>query len=208
MPQPAPRGPPSFADTAAHRCSSSRLSHERSTSADRRLHRVHHEPSPLTPQILAVGTSSNEAGSERPLSWLPMSNTLARQDRQNPDPAARTLQAVAPGPPHRSRQQACRAHCLRSKPHSSSLPADTLSTAPRFPPLGLVRRLPSNLTGSRHAQSRRAGIGQPLTELRKLCRSNWVLRSCRSNRKLTWSDPVNDIAQEQSPPITSCLSPF
>jgi len=42
-----PPGPPSYAGTAAHRCSSSRPSHAPSTSADR-----HHEHPPLTPKNL------------------------------------------------------------------------------------------------------------------------------------------------------------
>src|SRR6202521_6340093 len=54
-------GPPSCAGTAAHRCSSSRLSHERSTSADRRHLRVRHEHPLLTAKTFPVGASSNQA---------------------------------------------------------------------------------------------------------------------------------------------------
>src|SRR5882672_665529 len=60
-PEPALFGPPSCADTAVRRCSSSRPSPVRSTSADRRLHRVHHEHPSLTPSICPVDASSNGA---------------------------------------------------------------------------------------------------------------------------------------------------
>ena len=57
----AAHGPSSSADTAAHRCLSSTPSHALSTSADRRLHRVHHELPLLNRQIFPVGASSKQA---------------------------------------------------------------------------------------------------------------------------------------------------
>ena len=54
-------GPPSCAGTAALRCSSSRLSHARSTSADRRHLQVRHEHPLLTPKTFPVSASSNQA---------------------------------------------------------------------------------------------------------------------------------------------------
>jgi Putative transposase len=57
----AAHGPPSCACTAALQCSSSRPSHDRSTSVGRRSHRSRHEHSMLNSTVFPVGTSSNLA---------------------------------------------------------------------------------------------------------------------------------------------------
>ena len=142
----APTGPPSSADTAAPRCSSSRPSPGLSTSAGRRPHRFRHEHPCSTPQS------------------SPSALHRARPTRTPIDTAARIHRSCTRASPiygsgrtgdYRPQRRGLRmvppssspAHCLRSNPHSSSHPL-TASVRPRgFLPWGLPDDLPSHLAG-------------------------------------------------------------
>jgi len=139
--------PPSCADTAARRCSSSRPSRALSTSAARRVLRPHHDRHRVNQQNFPGGISLNEAvanarGSvQQNAPLLPPPSPL-----EHPVP----LRAWLAIDTHRSRNPdnlRLAGLCRRSNPHRSAILLIGISTSPRFPPWRLVQHLPPSLTG-------------------------------------------------------------
>src|ERR1017187_2807755 len=159
--------PPLCAGIAVPRCSSSRSSHAPNRSVRPRLHRSRHEHPPLTRQIFPVGASSNQADTiahahctgYRAFLYSPPATTriLPLRDCR---PRCRGRRA-------RSRHQASRAHCLRSNPHSSSLPLTPSVRLRGFLPWGLPDVCPHPSPG----MARSAPTGRHRATLNITCRS-------------------------------------
>ena len=140
-------GPPSCADTAARRCSSSRPSRALSISAARRVHRLHHDRHRVnqhnfTDGVLLNDTIANSRGLV--LQNDPVSAQASLLERTLPTRAWLATDT------HRSRRRDNPRHigfCQPSNPHSAATLLILISTSPRFPPWRLVQHLPPGLTG-------------------------------------------------------------
>ena len=144
-------GPPSCADTAARRCSSSRPSRALSTSVARQVLRPHHD------RQRSIDTTSPAAlppivPSRTPLASFCKTLPLPTRHRLLNAGAATCLARHR----HRSITQPdylrLTSYYRRSNPHRSATLLIGISTSPRFPPSALARRPPSHL--STHASIR------------------------------------------------------
>lgn len=140
-------GPPSCADSAARRCSSSRPSRALSTSAARQILRPHHDRHRVNQQNLYGGILQNHATANARglvLQNVPLPTRLSSLERSV------RLRAWLATDTYRSRSPdnlRLTGFYQRSNPHRSAPLLIGISTSPRFPPWRLVQHLPPSLTG-------------------------------------------------------------
>jgi len=156
-PQVLPCNPPSCAGTAGRRWSSSRLSPAHSTSARRPARAFHRECTPLTTLHSSASTASISADAKGLCLAPGTAPSLPRSKTTD------AVLAYCRCTRKHDQRWLCRlhrpftSHREHSNPHSASPSLTLLSTFPRFPPLGLVQRLPSHGPGygklSTHGQA-------------------------------------------------------